>query len=82
MKYPAFSIRDAKASSFGFPYFDINDKCAQRGFAFQINNNDIYSFSPQDYDLYQVGYFDMEKGCFESLGVPEFVVAGTAVFGK
>lgn len=82
MKYPAFSIRDLKADSFGFPYFDTNEQTAKRGFAYQINNNDIMGFSPADYDLYQVGAFDMEKGVFDKFDVPEFVCSGNSVYGK
>lgn len=85
MKVPMFSIRD-KLAGFAWPQVDTNNDTAVRNFAFAINNGDpsLLNFSPGDYDLYLVGYFDSEKGIFESTesGIPEFVISGTNVFNK
>lgn len=82
MKYPIFSIRDNKAN-FGLPWCDLSENTARRGFAFQINNPDgIMNFAPKDYDLYKIGVFDNESGLVVNLDIPEFVVAGTAVFNE
>ena len=80
MKYPLFSIRDNKVG-FQLPFCDQNEQAAIRGFAFAINGNDgMMNFSPADYDLYNIGVFDTEKGTIET-DIPVLVVSGTSVFG-
>lgn len=77
-----FSIRD-KLSGFSYPTVDISAATAQRNFAAAINNpgQTSMSFSPGDYDLYEIGSFDTEKGLFSGTesGVPEFIVSGASL---
>lgn len=81
MKYPIYSMRDSKVG-FGTPFVETSDVTAQRGFAFAINNKDgIMGFSPSDFDLYRLGWFDTESGQIGSEDVPFFIVSGSSVFG-
>lgn len=81
MKYPIYSYRDNKAW-FGQPMIDNNDESAIRGFSYAINNaNGIMSFSPSDFDLYKIGYFDSEKGTVEPVNPIQLIVSGSSVYG-
>ena len=80
MKAPVFSYRDNKVG-FLSPFVDTNEDTAIRGFSFAINSRDgVMGFSPADFDLYKVGVFDSETGCFESM-LPVLVVSGSSVAG-
>lgn len=80
MKYPMYCIRDNKVG-FMTPVIDTNHDTAIRNFAMAVNGqNDTMAFSPADFDLYQVGTFDSEKGMIEPM-TPDLVVSGTSVFG-
>lgn len=80
MKYPVFCIRDSTKNSFD-PQFLIqeNQQTALRSFSFMINSsNTIPNFAPNDFGLFQIGFFDTESGQFESM-LPEFIVNGGSV---
>lgn len=80
MKYSVFSYRDNKVG-FGMPVIDQNEATAIRGFSYAVNGRDgIMGFSPSDFDLYKIGFFDTEKGTIEGI-TPELVVSGSSVFG-
>lgn len=80
MKYPMYCIRDNKVA-FMTPVIDTNQDTAIRNFAMAVNGqNDTMTFAPADFDLYQVGVFDSEKGMIEPM-TPTLVVSGTSVFG-
>lgn len=82
MKYPIYCVRDNKVGYEPSLLLDMNDASILRGFGFQINNrNGIKSYSPADYDLFKVGYFDTESGQLESI-VPEFLTNGVNVFNE
>lgn len=84
MIVPLYSIRD-KLSGFSWPTVDTNDQTAIRNFTYAVNaGNNNMSFSPGDYDLYKVGFFDSERGILiqNESGVNEFIISGTNVFGK
>lgn len=83
MKYGIYVVRDNK-TEFLTPNFDVNDESAIRNFSYAINNgNSIMGFSPADFDLYKIGYFDASKGLLDKsdFAVPEFVISGNSVFG-
>lgn len=62
MTVNVYAVRDLVAKSFNQPWVDVNDEVAMRGFAQAINNNSIMGFRPADFQLYQIGEFDTEKG--------------------
>lgn len=79
MKYPVYAFRDVK-TQFGQPYIEQNEDAAVRGFGLMMNNPDsVMKFSPGDFDLYHIGYFDTDSGLIEGLQVPEFIVNGKSV---
>lgn len=62
MKYPIYSIRDAKVG-FMTPTLDQNDAAAARNFEHAILNADsLMNSHPADYSLYRIGDFDTESG--------------------
>lgn len=82
MIYPIFSIRD-KYTSFMQPTIDQTKESAKRNFAYAINNNPgVMNFSPSDYDLYQIGFFDSESGVINPCVPVEFVCNGVEVFNE
>lgn len=80
MTYPIYSIKDHKVG-FMSPTVDQNDSSAIRNFSYAINNGGIMNFSPNDFDLYKIGYFDDQKGNIEEI-LPELVVSGSSVYGE
>lgn len=80
MKVPVYSVRDVNVG-FMNPMCDVNDNSAKRNFAYAINNTDLMSFSPADYDLFRVGSFDSDTGVFDVLPIPELLVHGASVYG-
>lgn len=83
MKYPIYAVRDVHVG-FNQPMTDLNDNCAQRNFAYAINNpgNGVMNFSPKDYDLYKIGEFDTESGFIVPEAVPVLIVTGQSVYGS
>lgn len=79
MVYGIYVMRDNKVG-FLSPTFDLNDDVAQRNFSYGINNNNVMSFSPADFDLFKLGTYDNETAKFELLPIPELVVSGYSVF--
>lgn len=72
-----YCVRDL-TTGFNQPWCDKNDEAAIRGFAYSINNNDIMGFRPSDFQLFQVGTFDTDKGDV-SYVLPTLVVRGEEV---
>lgn len=63
MSYPIYSFRDTAAGRFGQPILEANEMTAVRGFKMAINSQQgTMNFAPQDFDLYKIGEFDIEKG--------------------
>lgn len=81
MIYGVFSIRDT-LNGFMSPIVEMNRNVAKRNFSYAVNNNDLMGFSPKDYDLYQVGEFDSEKGTINAFEFPEMIMRGTDAFGE
>lgn len=62
MKYPIYSIRDAKIG-FMSPTVDMNDPAAVRNFAHAVRNSaSLMNSHPNDYALFRIGEFDSETG--------------------
>ena len=62
MKYPMYSIRDAKVG-FMTPTIDQNDAAASRNFEHAVlNAASLMNSHPGDYALYRIGEFDTESG--------------------
>lgn len=78
MKYPMYSYRDLK-TGFGVPHCEMNDPAAIRSFKAALEmDSGVMSFMPPDFDLYKVGYFDMDTGMIEA-DKPELVCSGASV---
>lgn len=80
MKYPVYCVKDNKAGFQPNLLIEQNDASAVRGFSYAINNEGLMNYSPNDFDLFKLGSFDVETGMFES-SVPELVVSGSSVYG-
>lgn len=78
MKLSAFAVRDIKASGFAHPFFATTEGLARRSFADWCNDpNTPLSRHPEDYQLFQVGYFDDETGQLTSTNTPELLLSGS-----
>ena len=81
MKVALYSYRD-QLIGFGMPIVDMNDSTAKRGFSMQMNNPDgLQNFSPKDFDLYRIGYFETDTGVIEKEDIPVLICTGTSVIG-
>lgn len=76
MKYPLYSIRDNKATSFSPPVVQVNEAVMRRDFEYRLHNDRAMGFAPSDYELYQIGNFDVDTGVLEPFPIPEFIVSG------
>lgn len=79
MKYPMYAMRDLKGNSFSPPECSVNVDTAKRTFDMRLHNDKSLGFSPADYELFCVGYFDPESGQVEGC-LPEFIVNGGELF--
>lgn len=78
MKYPVYSIRDAK-TGFMTPTVDMNDVAAARNFEHAVMNSaSLMNSHPGDYALYRIGEFDSESGKIEPC-LPEHVIDAAGV---
>lgn len=72
MEMKIYSIRDAKAQSFGNPWYKNTHGEAERDFRTAVNDEKSFlNKYPEDYDLYYLGVFDTDTGKVESLATPE-----------
>ena len=73
------SIKDRAAEAFGRPFFVPSLGVALRSFADEVNRKDaesqIYNH-PDDFDLYDLGWFDDSKGMFELHDIPKVIQMG------
>lgn len=82
MLYPMYSIKDLKANDFAIPRADLNEACARRFFAMQVNAPDNFlNFAPSDFEMYYVGQFDSGLGVFIPCSMPEFICRGSDLVG-
>lgn len=78
MKYPMYSIRDAKVG-FMTPTIDQNDSAAARNFEHAVlNAASLMNSHPGDYALYRIGEFDTESGAITGY-MPEHVMDAVGV---
>lgn len=78
MKYPMYSIRDAKVG-FLTPTIDQNDAAAARNFEHAVlNAASLMNSHPGDYALYKIGEFDTESGAVVPC-MPEHVIDAVGV---
>jgi hypothetical protein len=74
MKQNGYSIKDAKANTFGTPYFAINDQVAVRSFQQAASDpNTTINKNPEDFNLYRIGSFDDASGEFNPEKQPQFI---------
>lgn len=83
MIYPVYSVRDVKVG------FDVqflvqaNVEAAKRSFEMAVNNpGSMMGFKPSDFELYEIGSFDTDKGVFSGNPVPSFVIGGAEIYAK
>lgn len=78
MKYPIYSIRDAKVG-FMTPTIDANDASAARNFEHAVMNSaSLMNSHPGDYALYRIGEFDSDSGAVTGC-MPEHVIDAAGV---
>lgn len=78
MRYPMYSIRDAKVG-FMTPTIDQNDAAAGRNFEHAVLNvASLMNSHPGDYALYRIGEFDTESGAITGC-LPEHVMDAVGV---
>lgn len=81
MKMKVFAIRDVAANRFFAPQMEYNDLTARRWFGELINNGaGPLNFQPKDYDLFEVGDFDTEKGEICATAPIRLVCTGVDVY--
>jgi len=74
MKLMAFSIMDVKAKAYLRPFFMTNEAQAQRDFGDAVlNPESMLNKHPEDYILYNIGFFDDNAGKFEAFDTPSHV---------
>lgn len=82
MKFGIYVIRDAK-TTFMTPTVDQTVESAVRNFSVAINHGtSLLNAVPQDFDLFQIGIYDVESGIIEAFTAPKFIVSGASVVRK
>lgn len=81
MKVNLYSMRDLK-STFMAPTVSMNDAVAMRGFESAIESAQGELFTHRnDFQLYRIGQFDMDKGTLISEELPVLICDGKDVVG-
>lgn len=87
MKLVVFSLRDAAADEFGRPFYDVTAAAAIRAFTHQVNTasqgdmlNQLNT-NPEDFELYELGFFDTSTAQFELYERPKAVIQASKVKG-
>jgi len=71
-----YSIYDEKAEEFSPPFFQPNDRLAQRMVKESARGNgNMLSAYPEDFKIYRIGEFDSASGQIESEKRPVLVIA-------
>lgn len=79
MTVELYVVRDI-LNGFGQLMCETSEAVAKRNFSFAISNNDVMGFTPKDFDLYKVGFYDTTTGVIKPSAVPELVCRGTDVY--
>lgn len=68
-----YAIRDQKAETFDTPFPAVKNTVAIRMFADLVNRQDnLVGQHPEDFDLYQLAFFDPETGLFKASPVSRY----------
>ena len=74
MKLNVYSVKDAKAATFGNPFYANNDQVAIRSFqAVADDPNTTIHKNPEDFSLYKVAEWDDNSGEIIPQKQPKFV---------
>ena len=79
MKLVVMSVRDRASDVFGRPYFSPSVGGAKRSFRDEINrvsDDNMLNRHPEDFDLYELGFFYDDEGTFELHDKPRQVEIG------
>lgn len=79
-KLAVVAVRDSALDAFLRPFFVPALGMATRSFADEVNRREgDMAKHPDDYELYQLGWFDESSGVFQSLEKPNLLVRGKDV---
>lgn len=74
MTQEIFTIRDAKANSYGIPFYSPTPGTAERQVRELTNDpQSLVCKYPEDYDLYKIGSFNQLTGQIEILDTPQHI---------
>lgn len=80
MKIVVVAVRDRQMNQFLRPTYAVTRGQAVRAFGDEINranpDNGFY-MHPEDYEMFQIAFFDDETGTFENLKKPESLAVGS-----
>lgn len=85
MKLFVLVIRDIKADCFGAPNFVASKGGAIRGFQDEINRaapDNVLFKHPEDFEMYELGYFDDRTAKFELNEVPVQIAVGSSLVNR
>lgn len=73
------AIYDSIANQYGSPFTSINAEVAKRQIAaeFAAGGNGPMQTHPQDFKLFELGYFDTDHGVHKLHDQPKFLFQGT-----
>ncbi len=72
------SIYDEKSECFGQPFFVPAIGIATRHFTDAVHNPEsMMAKYPEDFTLYQIGFWNNHDSKFENLEIPKFIAKGT-----
>jgi hypothetical protein len=75
MIHRVYSVRDSKSEEFHLPFFDTKDASAERSFRMAVNDPKTkFHSNPEDFDLYQIGEYDTEKGELKKEDSPQHII--------
>lgn len=84
MKMTIFCVKDRATDAFGTPMFMLATGQATRSFSDEINRKEAgnqLNMHPDDFDLYELGWFDSDSGEFQTYA-PQLVVRGKDVIDR
>lgn len=83
MRLLVFAVFDSKTAVFSQPFFDLTEGAARRWFTDNVNANEgpfvMWSKHPEDYSLFQIGFYETLSGEMEPLQPPVNLVTASAV---
>lgn len=84
MRLVVCAVRDRAVASFGNPFFVQAVGQALRSFADAVNEKAVNNASqiaqhPEDFDLFELGFFDPDTGLFTQDGPPRQIAVGKDV---